>query len=61
MIKELYDEVFDSNGNVKLCGREKCKKLIDACKNAYKGVDFGDSETGYMNIDNIKKYVKQEV
>lgn len=57
-IQEAYNVVFDKNGNVKACGREACKRLIDLCKKQWKGVDFGNSETGYMNIENIKAYVE---
>lgn len=57
MFDELYNKVFDSDGSVRLCGRETCKKLIEACSNAYPNVNFGDLESGCMNIDNIKKYI----
>ena len=55
MFDELYNKVFDSDGSVRLCGRETCKKLIEACSNAYPNVNFGDLESGCMYIDNIKK------
>ena len=57
MIKKLYNNVFDSMGNIKLCGREKCMDLIIACEEAQKGVDFGNKKTGMMNVDNIKKFI----
>ena len=58
MLKELYDKVFDSNGGIKPCGRDNCKKLIEACRIEFPEVDFGNPSTGYMNVENIKKYVK---
>lgn len=56
MIKELYDKVFNADGSIKLCGRETCKNLIDACSKEYPNVDFGNNN-GFMNIANIKRYV----
>lgn len=59
--KEKYDAVFDENGSVKLCGREKCKDLVVACmvlsKNGSKNY-FGNPDTGMMNVDNIQKFRK---
>lgn len=59
--KEKYDAVFDENGSVKLCGREKCKDLVIACmvlsKNGSKNY-FGNPDTGMMNVDNIQKFRK---
>ncbi len=56
-----YNEVFNEDGSVKLCGREKCKDLIIACQvlsqttsNGY----FGNAVTGMMNVKNIQKFKK---
>ena len=46
---ELYSACFDTDGNVKLCGRDACKELI-----TYIGEDFGNLKTGFMNVDRIK-------
>ena len=51
---KLYDEVFDNKGNVKACTREKTKALIDCAKSLSPSNDFGNSDTGYMDIDAIK-------
>ena len=64
-LNKLYQEVFDKDGNIKACGREKCKKLIDACNVFYqtkynKELDFGNSNTGFMNVENIKKLIETE-
>ena len=59
--KEKYDAVFNENGSVKLCGREKCKDLIIACmvlsKNGTKNY-FGNPDTGMMNVENIQRFKK---
>lgn len=56
-----YNEVFNPNGSVKLCGREKCKDLIIACmvlsKNDAKNY-FGNPDTGMMNVENIQRFKK---
>lgn len=51
---ELYDEVFDANGAIKTCGRNACKKLISACQKLDKNTNFGDLQSGYMNVEAIK-------
>lgn len=58
-IKELYNKVFDENGHVTLCGRDTCKKLMIALNEIYETVDFGDLETGFLNVENVKKYVNK--
>lgn len=54
-VEELYNEVFDDYGNIKVCGRQKTKQLILACQEADCTMDFGNPRTGFMNIDNICK------
>lgn len=57
-IEDVYGEVFDENGEVKLCGRYKCMELISLMNGLSGNRDdkyFGDIETGFMNIENIKK------
>lgn len=57
--KNLYNEVFDSDGNIKNCGRAKTKELIERAKSIKSGVDFGNLMTGFMNVDNIKNLYKE--
>lgn len=57
--KDLYNEVFDAEGNIKSCGRAKTKELIEEAESIKAGVDFGNTETGFMNVDNIKKLYKE--
>lgn len=52
-IKKLYDAVFDSNGDVRACGRDACKRLIKAI-NFKSDLNVGNAETGMMNIDVLK-------
>ena len=57
-IFKLYNEVFDENGNNRLTGRDKCKKLIDLCQSVNPTIDFGNKETGMTNPDNIRNFIK---
>lgn len=52
---EKYNKVFDENGDIKACGRDACKQLILACMEKWPDIDFGNPETGIMNVENIKK------
>lgn len=52
-----YDEVFNEDGSIKLCGREKCKDLIIAAmalSNNSNTNYFGNEKTGMMNVPNIQ-------
>lgn len=49
-----YKNVFDSQGNIKACGRDKCKELIKLANNIEPEVFHGDLKTGYMNIASMK-------
>lgn len=53
---EQYNKVFDVNGQVKACGREECKNLINMCKVESPNEDFGNPLTGFMNVENIQKF-----
>lgn len=56
-----YDLVFDKTGHIKFCTREVCIKLIELCEKQFPnaGVDFGNKGNGFLNIENIKKYVNR--
>lgn len=57
MKREVLDQlnkVLDENGNPKACGREACKRAIWLAKLLYPEVDYGDDETGYMNVSNLR-------
>ena len=52
-----YEDVFNEDGSRKMCGREKCKKLIEIaeglCPKAEPG-EFGSKETGIIYEPAIK-------
>lgn len=51
---QTFNEVFDENGNVKPCGREKCKELIAIASRIDNKTNFGDIHTGFMKVKNLK-------
>lgn len=51
----LYNEVFDSDGKTKLCGREKCKELIILAEHIDSNTNFGSRRNGMMHIENLKE------
>ena len=57
-IRALYSRVFDENGNVKPCGRRNCIELIRVLESET-NINCGDKDTGYMNVENIKKAYAQ--
>lgn len=52
--KEQYLEVFNTNGTIKPCGRKKCVDLMELA-NQIRQDDYGNTKTGFLNIENIKK------
>jgi hypothetical protein len=57
---DVYNEVFDEQGQVKACGRAKCKELIHEAKKLDPNTNFGSENNGYMNKKNIKELYKRE-
>lgn len=57
-MRNLYEKCFDLDGSVKVCGRDSCKALIQACQEFQPGVDFGNADTGMMNVQNINQLMK---
>jgi hypothetical protein len=56
MKKQLLDQlhkVLDHEGNPKACGREECRKAIRLAGELFPGKDYGDEESGYMNVFNL--------
>ena len=51
----LYAQVFDCNGRVSKCGRDKCIELIRIAKDIDSSTYYGSESTGFMNIDNMHK------
>jgi hypothetical protein len=59
----MIDEVFNENGEIKSCGRDKCKELIRVAKEfAASGrygddfTDFGNEDTGFLNVKTMKAF-----
>ncbi len=50
---EQYGIVFDERGKVKLCGRENCKELIKRANAIDPNTDYGNVETGCMNVQSM--------
>lgn len=57
-LEHMYNRVFDENGEIKACGREVCKTLINVI-NQETSAYVGNPETGMMDIDNIKAEYKK--
>lgn len=53
--------VFREDFSVKNCGRDVCRDLIDHLSKLYPNIDFGNSSTGFLNIENIKKVVMEDL
>ena len=51
----LYNLAFDSEGNVKNCGRAVCQELIILADQIEQGVRHGDSTSGMMDAESIQK------
>ena len=65
-LKEAYKAVFDENGKIKNCGREKCMDLISMCNkiNPLGEGLYGNKQNGIINVEAIKmlkkRYLKEE-
>lgn len=59
---QQYDKVFDKNGHIKFCGRDVCVRLIQLCEKQFPDaeVSFGNKGNGFLNVENIKKYVNRQ-
>lgn len=55
----LYDQVFDTNGNVKACGRSKCSQLIMLSNLMENDIRHGNSITQRMDVVAIKNLYKK--
>lgn len=50
----LFNEVFNSKGEIQKVGRAKCVALIEAAKALDSSMFYGDTKYGFVNIDNLK-------
>lgn len=48
-----YNNVFDENDRVKLCGRDECIKLVSLAKEIEPDKEFGNASNGMMKVHNI--------
>lgn len=59
-LKLLFNDVFNSDGSVKACGRDKCINLIVECELLHpeypKGY-FGNARTGLMDSRAVFKAI----
>ena len=53
--KKLFNRAFDENGDVKACGRDNCKALIEISDILEPSKKHGDLKTGNMYINSIKE------
>jgi len=53
-LKVLYSRVFNSNGEIKACGRYTCRDLIMHCDELEPSISHGDIVTGFMRVSSIK-------
>ena len=53
--KQEYKNVFTDDNTVKACGRNNCKKLIELAIELDSVENYGNIDTGIMNVDNIVK------
>lgn len=59
VLLNLYNLVFDEKGNVRPCGRENCVNLITFIEGVTHTHGFyGNADSGIMNTEVIKQYVK---
>lgn len=50
-LKILMDKVFEPDGSIRPCGRQVCRELITAASNYDQDTNFGDLESGRMNVE----------
>lgn len=55
-LQELLLLAFTPLGEVRLCGRETCKKLITQASIAYTDIEFGNPNTGMMNVESFREF-----
>lgn len=61
LIKQ-YDYIFDKTGRIIFRSKKDCVKLIELCEKQFPdaGVDFGNKSNGFLNVENIKKFVNRQ-
>lgn len=60
-LTKAYESVFDTQGNVRVCGRKACITLIEECEKKDSYTYFGNKENGRMDIEAIKRFYEKEM
>ena len=55
-VSQLIEDVFESDWSIKVCGRDKCKRLMFDLEKLFPGEHFGDTTTGFMQVCKIKEF-----
>jgi hypothetical protein len=56
-----YKKVFNESNQIKTCGREECKRLIELADDIETSVKHGCTKTGMMNTDSIKTLYERTI
>ena len=56
---EIYAKVFNEDGSIKNCGRTVCIQLISLAKQLGTDTDYGNTDTGFINIETMQKLYEQ--
>ncbi len=60
MFLNLYGEIFKEEGKVDLySSKEKRKELIEVCFKLRKGINFGNTKTGEIRVDEVEDLRKE--
>ena len=58
-IEVLVSTVFNPDYTVKNCGREACRTLILELQKLDPTLNFGNEETGILNVDVIRSFLQK--
>ena len=50
----LYNEIINKQGKVKLCGRDKCIELIRRARAVDSSKAYGDLYTGFLDMHSLR-------
>lgn len=56
---EVACKVFDTDGSIRLCGRDAVSTLIEAAEQIDSTRNFGDKEIGRMNVDTVRELLEE--
>lgn len=56
---EIYAKVFNEDGSIKNCGRTVCIQLISLANQLGTDTDYGNADTGFINIETMQKLYEQ--